>query len=378
MISQHTQGAAHPATPDPAGLGSAAASRFGLHRVPTPLLVGAAAALALLMSTQILFEPFVWRGATAGELLQGWMHVARDRLTVALVTALTMFLALRWNRQPAPRRLSVLLAASIVVGATLGEALLALADDKAADPLVVAVRAAQWSVLAGCVAAIYELWQQVSLARELAGAARLRHLQTTLQLEQTRLRTLRSQIEPHFLFNTLATVRRLHQTEPPRGGLLLAHFIDYLNSALPRLNDEDATLGRELQLVRAYLGIAEVRLSGRLSTRLDVPEALLDCPLAPLTLATLVENAVKHGIAPAPEGGSIAVQACRVGDEIDISVTDTGVGFTDSKGSGIGLANIRALLEARHGSDASLTLRRLEPHGVRATIRVPWRAGMLA
>lgn len=340
-----------------------------------PLVIGAAAAVALLMSTQILFQPFVWRDWTALEVFLAWMRLARDRLLVALATALTMALVLRWNRKPSPRRLAALLATSIVVGATLGEALLALFDDKLPSPVALTVRVAQWSVLAGCVAILYYLWQQSSLTRQRARLARLRQLQARFQLDQARLEALRSQIEPHFLFNTLATVRRLRQTEPSLGGQLLAHFIDYLNSALVHVNDEDATLGREVELVRAYLGIASVRLSGRLHARLDIPEDLLDCPLPPLMLATLVENAVKHGIAPAPEGGSIDVQARRVADAVEVSVTDTGVGFSGSKGSGIGLANIRVRLDALYGKAGTLALRAIEPHGVQATIRVPWNEG---
>ncbi len=377
MISRDSGGTASLAAPHPSGSGrlSAALTRLDLPLLSIPLVIGATTALALLMSTQILFQPFVWRDWTAGELLLGWMQLARDRLTVALVTALTMLLVLRRIRNPTPRRLAALLAASIVVGATLGEALLALIDDKMPDAVALTVRIAQWSVLAGCLAVLFALWQQSSLTREQARQARLRQLQTRFQLDQARLQALRSQIEPHFLFNTLATVRRLRETEPSRGRQLLAHFIDYLNSALPHLSDEDATLGHEVELVRAYLGIATVRLSGRLCARLDIPQDLLDCPLPPLTLATLVENAVKHGIAPAAEGGSIEVLARRVGDAVEVSVTDTGAGFTGSKGSGIGLANIRVRLDALYGKAGTLALRTVDPHGVQATIRVPWDGG---
>ncbi len=327
------------------------------------------------MSTQILFQPFVWRDWTSSEIFQAWLLLARDRLTVAMVTALTLLLALRWNRSPAPRRLAALFAASIVVGATLGESLLALIDGKLPDPFSVTVRVTQWCVLAACVGVIYDLWQRSALTREQARVGRLRQLETTLQLDKARLQALRSQIEPHFLFNTLATVRRLHQTEPSSGTQLLAHFINYLNLALPRLQNEAATLGCEVELVRAYLGIATVRFSGRLQARLDVPADLLACPMPPLTLATLVENAVKHGIAPASEGGSIDVQARRIGDAVEVSVTDTGAGFTGKKSGGIGLDNVRARLDALYGSAGTLTLRPVDPHGVQATIQLPWREG---
>ena len=138
-------------------------------------------------------------------------------------------------------------------------------------------------------------------------ATELRRAQMERQIAQSRLQMLRSQIEPHFLFNTLATVRRLHHTEPAQGAQLLTHFLDYLRLTLPTLHDEGATLGQEIDLVQAYLGVVAVRMSGRLQVSFEVSDELRACEFPALSIATLVENAVKHGIAPAPEGGAIQV-----------------------------------------------------------------------
>src|SRR5205823_5729174 len=133
--------------------------------------------------------------------------------------------------------------------------------------------------------------------------------------------------------------------EPAQGARLLAHFVDYLRSAQPAWQGDGNRLGQEIDLTRAYLGVIELRMAGRLAVSFDVPDELRTLPFPPLTLATLVENAVKHGIEPAPAGGTITVVVRHVGDVLEAVVSDTGVGFSGSSGSGIGLANIRARLQ---------------------------------
>jgi len=197
-------------------------------------------------------------------------------------------------------------------------------------------------------------------------------------LVQARLAALRRQIEPHFLFNTLATVRHLHEAEPLVGARVLRRFLDYLRLSADVIERDSNTLGEELALVQAYLDVIAVRMAGRLALRCDVDAAVLDCAFPPLVLATLVENAVKHGIGPRPEGGSIAIIARRAGDDVEVAVEDDGAGFGDTVGSGIGLANVRERLSALHGARATLQLTGRVPHGVRASVLVPWRAAEAA
>ena len=343
-------------------------------RLPASTVLPWAVLIAVAMSTQFLFQPFVWRNRPVDEVMLGWVEVIRDRVVVALSIALALVLGGRAPVRTLGMR-SLVLVAAIVFGATAGELVLVAFDAPGApgDARSVFGRALRWSVVAGSVAAMFFIWQRTADARAAMQATELRRAQMERQIAQSRLQMLRSQIEPHFLFNTLATVRRLHHTEPAQGAQLLTHFLDYLRLTLPTLHDEGATLGQEIDLVQAYLGVVAVRMSGRLQVSFEVPDELRACEFPALSIATLVENAVKHGIAPAPAGGAIRVQARRIGATLEVSVADTGIGFSGSGGSGIGLANIRARLHTLYGDAGVLTLEANEPNGVRACIRLPER-----
>jgi signal transduction histidine kinase len=191
------------------------------------------------------------------------------------------------------------------------------------------------------------------------------------QTAEARLQVLEAQIEPHFLFNTLAHVRRLYDTDPARGATMLRDLKDYLAVALPQMRASASTLGRELDHVAAYLGIQQVRMGRRLAYDLAVPAELRSLPMPPLVLVTLVENAIKHGLSPLREGGRIDVRAWRTSSQLHVEVADTGGGFAKSSGGGVGLANIRSRLQTQFGTHASLTLRLREPRGVSATVVLP-------
>lgn len=343
-------------------------------QLPASTVLIASIALALMMSTQFLFQPFVWRNWPWDEVLAGWLEFAQEQVVAALAIAGAVLCA---NRIPA-RSLgsrSAVLGVAILTGAVVGElALAALALPGAArDAVTLLGRTARWGLVGSSVAAMWHLWRRSAEASAIARAIELRRAQLQRQAAQVRLSALRSQIEPHFLFNTLATVRRLQQIEPEQGARLLSHFVDYLRSAQPggQSDGETNTLSQEVELTRAYLGVIAVRMAGRLAVSFDVDADLHEHPFPPLTISTLAENAVKHGIAPAPAGGAIVVSVRRVGEAIEAAVSDTGVGFSGSGGSGIGLANIRARLHTLFGDAGTLTLRSNLPSGVRATIRLP-------
>ena len=193
------------------------------------------------------------------------------------------------------------------------------------------------------------------------------------QTAEARLAMLEAQIEPHFLFNTLAHVRRLYGVDPTNGRRMLTSLIDYLAVALPQMREKRSTLGREVAHATAYLDIQRMRMGSRLGVDVDVPEGLRDADVPPLMIVTLVENAIKHGVGPQPGGGRIAIRASAEGDCMKVEVADTGQGFAQSSGGGTGLANIRNRLAALFGRDASLSLRMNAPHGVVATIVLPRR-----
>jgi hypothetical protein len=196
--------------------------------------------------------------------------------------------------------------------------------------------------------------------------------------EEARLRMLQAQIEPHFLFNTLANVRRLYQTAPANAATMLDNLMRYFEVSLPQMRAADSTLGREAALTESYLEIQRIRMDRRLEFAIDIPEPLRESRLPPMMLVTLAENAIKHGLAPLPEGGLVSVSATAKGKELQVRVADSGQGFTQSSGGGTGLANIRARLAGLYGAAGRLTLAMNTPRGVIATIAIPLSAAPLA
>jgi LytS/YehU family sensor histidine kinase len=189
-----------------------------------------------------------------------------------------------------------------------------------------------------------------------------------------RLRLLQAQVAPHFLFNTLANVRELVSTGSPRAAPVLESLIAYLRATVPRLNQSASTLGQELELVQAYLEVMHMRMPDRLqfSVEADDDARALVCP--PMTLLTLVENAMRHGIDPAEAGGRIDVRVAVADGRGRAVVNDTGMGLAHgSEGLGTGLANLRERLQLAFDGDAHVTLSEIQPHGVRAEIDFPAR-----
>ncbi len=191
------------------------------------------------------------------------------------------------------------------------------------------------------------------------------------EMAEARLQVLQAQIEPHFLFNTLANVRRLYDTNHAAGRETLEKLMRYLEVALPRMRDEISTLGSDAELVEAFLHVQQVRMGPRLEFDLEIPASLRAHPVPPMMVLTLVENAIKHGVGPSERGGLIRVEARTEGDQLLVSVADTGVGFPPGAGGGTGLANIRGRLAAQFGNRASLALDRNELGGVTATLALP-------
>ncbi|NUO78156.1 MAG: histidine kinase [Lysobacter sp.] len=225
---------------------------------------------------------------------------------------------------------------------------------------------APWMAIAALLRQIRGEAQRQALAFELE---RSRYERNALD---ARLRLLQAQVEPHFLFNTLANVRELVQAGSPQASSVLDSLIAYLRAAVPRLHGPAATLAQELDLVRAYLEVMHMRMPDRLQYALHADPATLDLDCPPMTLLTLVENAVRHGIDPSEEGGRIEVRASLRDGHCRLEVADTGVGLGASgDGLGTGLANLRERLQLAHGDRARLSLIELQPHGVLAQIEFP-------
>lgn len=219
------------------------------------------------------------------------------------------------------------------------------------------------------------LRQREAFARTQALAFDLERSELERKAVDARLRLLQGQVQPHFLFNTLANVQALVDAGSPQASAVLKSLIAYLRAAVPRLDDPATTLGQEVELVRAYLEVMQMRMPDRLTFSLQVEAAArgLECP--PMTLLTLVENAVRHGIDPSEEGGHIDIEA-RVRDgRCTVRVCDTGVGLQAAgSGLGTGLASLRERLQLAFGGTAELRLHEVEPHGMCAEVEIPERA----
>jgi sensor histidine kinase YesM len=227
-------------------------------------------------------------------------------------------------------------------------------------------------------ALIGTLFALAALYRERDAQARAEALQFALEREtlqrqatDARLRLLTAQIEPHFLLNTLANVQQLVESGSPRAATVFGSLIDYLRAAVPQLQQQTATLGDEERLVRAYLELMLMRMPDRLAFAIRIDPSLRELPFPPMALLTLVENAIRHGIDPGCDGGRIEMGARRgAGKDVELWVTDTGVGLTEGAGTGSGLRNLQERLQAFFPAGASVALSALEPHGVRADVRV--------
>ena len=191
------------------------------------------------------------------------------------------------------------------------------------------------------------------------------------QMSEARLQVLQSQIEPHFLFNSLAHVRRLYQTDARAGRVMLQQLSRYLSATEQAMLENDIALDRDLGLAIMYLKIQQIRMGSRLAFEIDLPDELREARVPPMTVTTLVENAIKHGLSPLLEGGIVRVGARRDGHALTITVVDTGQGFQANLGVGVGIANIRARLAMLYGAAAQLSLSQNLTRGVTATISLP-------
>lgn len=201
----------------------------------------------------------------------------------------------------------------------------------------------------------------------------VRETVTEKELTVAKLSLLHAQVEPHFLYNTLASAQILTRSDPARADQMLGNLIMYLRQSMPRTEDLPSTLGEELARARAYLDILKIRMGPSLCLSIDIPEPLLAVPFPTMMLQTLVENAIKHGLEPKPGGGTVWILARTSERGVDVTVADDGRGFSaEGGGTGIGLRNVRERLRLAYGNAASFAIVSNFPTGVAATITVPF------
>ena len=231
---------------------------------------------------------------------------------------------------------------------------------------VVGLLLAPWAALTALVR------QKDALARHQALSFELERSQLERQALDARLSLLQAQVAPHFLFNTLANVQALVDAGSPRASNVLGSLIAYLRAAVPRLNDPATTLGEEIRLVQAYLELMHMRMPDRLQFAMHVDEAARAVRCPPMTVLTLVENAVRHGVDPSEEGGRIEIHVHRRDGRCMVRVSDTGVGLRPAPdGQGTGLTTLRERLQLAFGGDAHVRLNAMSPRGVCAELEFP-------
>jgi len=212
------------------------------------------------------------------------------------------------------------------------------------------------------------------LARDASTKADVANLER--RLTEAQMATLQAQVEPHFLFNTLALIGQLIETDQKEAARVHGHLIEYLRASLPQMRSAKGTggtLGKQVELSRAYLAIMQARMKERLAVRVEVPDFLGSAPFPPMMLQTLIENSIKHGLEPKVAGGTITVRARVEGAILHVDVLDDGVGFNLHAGNGVGLANIRERLALLYGKDAELVIETPASGGACVSIRLPYR-----
>jgi signal transduction histidine kinase len=321
--------------------------------------------------------------AVSNRALDAWfwdLSVAFGQLLVMAAPMLIVIIATaNLGPQAGPKRI-VALAAAVILSAGAGTLLRILFMRWQGDPElprwadVPGILAYVWpryALLGGMLTAVGESYRREVASLEAMQQAEIDRAAFEREMTEARLQVLQAQIEPHFLFNTLANVRRLYDMDPAAGRTMLENLMRYLEVALPHMRHNESTLGRDAELVEAFLRIQQIRMGQRLALGIDIPAALRAHPVPPLMLLTLVENAIKHGLNPSVNAGLIRVTARTEGDRLILSVADTGVGFAPGSGSGTGLANVCARLAAQFGSRASLALENNELGGATAMIVLP-------
>ncbi|MFM2588037.1 sensor histidine kinase [Vibrio sp. TBV020] len=223
-----------------------------------------------------------------------------------------------------------------------------------------------------CFFYFYTYEQKLVAQRELEKAKRIQsEHEKALVLSQ--LRQLQSQIEPHFLFNTLANVNALISHDPKTAQHMLDKLTELLRGTLLNSRESNSSIDAELNLIDAYLAIQKIRLGERLDYRID-NQLEQSIPIAPLLMQPLVENAIKHGIEPKVDGGDICIKVAQKDQLICIEVSDSGVGLTQSSkstGHGIGLQNIRERIKTLYGESAGVTIKQSSLGGVQSSICIP-------
>jgi sensor histidine kinase YesM len=214
----------------------------------------------------------------------------------------------------------------------------------------------------------------ISLAK--LSEEKIKRLDIEKNAAEAELKLLQSQMEPHFLFNTLSNVTSLLDSDRGKAKHMLESYTAFLRGSLMTARQRTVTLAQEMDVVKNYLDVYAVRMGDRLTYRIDIPDSLRHIMIPPLLIQPLVENAVKHGLEPSISGGEVSIRAVRDGDTVRITVADSGMGIDETgRGNNIGLSNIKQRLELMYGNAGQLFLEENKPRGVKVVVEIPYETG---
>lgn len=358
--------------------GAAAYWRRVRHALDWPRFA-AVALTTLLLSLSALSSSALIDFFSPIEIALAWLEHLAELAVIALALTLAYTLMDEALLPRAPGRLLLICATLFALAGLLALLLYAYyahGFTHLPPPLRLLADSLRWGLPAVFLALIADVHARALQADSAAHTAELSRAQGGYGETEQQLALLQAQIEPHFLFNVLGSVRRLYRTQPQAGADAIASLMGYLRTALPQARLRSASLGAELESVRSYLALFQVRMGSRLHFSIDADPDLQGAEFPPMLLITLVENAIRHGLEPAG-GGSIRVVAQRQRNGLEVRVEDDGVGFggAASSGTGVGLVNVQRQLAARYANQAQLRLQSMQPRGARVSISMPLRMG---
>ncbi len=308
---------------------------------------------------------------TPSNFVENFIYAQCIGFSIALINSLTLAQMQRsWKRWAA---LGITLPVSIAVGLQLSYWITGCCGSllhPKSTPALIQV----WAIglFFGVIASItFVLFERIERLNREVRQRQLSQIESEKRKMEAQLKMLQAQIEPHFLFNTLANVSSLIGSDPTLAKRLLERLNDWLRLALARTRSDTATLGCELDMLDNYLNILKIRFGSRLNWHISASDAVRTTPFPPMLLQPLVENAVRHGIEPKLGGGEISITAELENQQLRISVSDNGAGLNEQSGTGAGLSNVRARLTALYGTAGKLMLENNALGGVTATLELP-------
>jgi len=295
--------------------------------------------------------------------------------SIGLSICTCVLIAHRFFDNAGPILKAILVAAALTVGTVLGSYVGSFVSGLSPSDLFARHSLLQLLFLGVMFGSIITYFfssrEQIAESQAQAQEEKIKRLTSEKKAVEANLKLLQAQIEPHFLFNTLSNVLSLLDTDPEKGKSMLVDFIQYLRASLSKIREQKATLGQEMEMIRAYLNIFKVRMGDRLLYKIELPEKLKANSFPPMLIQPLVENAIKHGLEPKIDGGEILISGEEKNGILRIEVVDTGGGFKEGKNFGMGLSNIRERLQSLYGNSGRLFLEENQPNGLKATIEVP-------